>query len=63
MNSIKEHANLNDALLEENLYLLLAGMLLEEQTKGEVAPFKSARREFLSNLDDDPRDDDMRQVA
>ncbi len=35
----------------DNLYLLIAGMILEEQTNGECAPFEIQRRSFLHCLD------------
>ena len=31
----------------DNLYLLLAGMMMEEQTRGEFNPFRATRRHFL----------------
>ena len=47
----KPSARWNPAFEEEqmldNLYLLLAGMMLEAQTKGEFHPFTSARQHFI----------------
>ena len=45
------HANRQDEQMIDNLYLLLAGMMIEEQTKGEYSPFAGNRKSFLKSID------------